>query len=65
METSMAGIGMPGTQELLVILLIVALLFGTSRIPALGRSLGEGLGHLRRGLKELTDDQPKDHEHHS
>jgi sec-independent protein translocase protein TatA len=40
-----------GFQELLLILLIVILIFGTSRIPELGRGLGEGIKNFKKGLK--------------
>ncbi len=43
---------MPGFQELLVILLIVLVIFGASKLPQLGRGLGEGIRNFRRGLKE-------------
>ncbi len=45
----MCGLGM---GELLVILLIVALLFGASRLPQLGKALGETV----RNFKQATDD---------
>lgn len=46
-------IDMPGIgfQELLVILVIVIILFGASRLPQLGRGLGEGISNFKRGLK--------------
>jgi sec-independent protein translocase protein TatA len=44
----MFGLGIP---ELLVILVIVVLIFGTSRIPELGRGLGEGIRNFRKGIK--------------
>ena len=44
----MFGLGFP---ELLLILVIVVLIFGTSRIPELGRGLGEGIRNYRRGMK--------------
>jgi sec-independent protein translocase protein TatA len=44
----MFGLGFP---ELLVILFIVVLIFGTSRIPELGRGLGEGIRNFRKGIK--------------
>jgi len=40
-----------GFQELVVILLIVVVLFGASRLPQLGRGLGEGISNFKRGLK--------------
>ena len=40
-----------GFQELFLILLIVIVLFGASRLPQLGRGLGEGISNFKRGLK--------------
>ncbi len=40
-----------GFQELVVILLIVVVLFGASRLPQLGKGLGEGISNFKRGLK--------------
>lgn len=40
-----------GTQELLIIGLIVLLLFGASRIPALMRSLGRGVKDFKEGME--------------
>jgi len=42
-----------GTQELLVILLVVLLLFGGKRIPEVARSLGAGLRDLRRAMQDV------------
>lgn len=42
------GLGVP---ELVVIFLIVVVLFGASRLPQLGRGLGEGISNFKRGLK--------------
>lgn len=44
-----------GWQEILLILVVVLLLFGASRIPALMRSLGRGVGSFKKGLKEDVD----------
>ena len=46
-----------GTQELLIIGLIVLLLFGASRIPALMRSLGRGVKDFKEGM-EGKDEKP-------
>jgi sec-independent protein translocase protein TatA len=54
-----------GFQELLLIFLIVVLIFGASKLPQLGRGLGEGIRNLRKGLREGSEepsdqDKPKD-----
>jgi sec-independent protein translocase protein TatA len=51
----MFGLGFP---ELVLILVIVVLIFGTSRIPELGRGLGEGIRNVRKGMKG-DDEEPK------
>lgn len=48
---------MPGFQELLIILLIVLVIFGASKLPQLGRGLGEGIRNFRKGLKESNADK--------
>ncbi|MEM7518763.1 MAG: twin-arginine translocase TatA/TatE family subunit [Acidobacteriota bacterium] len=42
------GLGVP---ELVVIFLIVVVLFGASRLPQLGKGLGEGISNFKHGLK--------------
>ena len=51
------GFGGLGTTELLIVLGILVLLFGASRIPEVARSLGSGIRDFRKGLKE--DPEPK------
>ncbi len=43
-----------GMGELVVILLIVLLVFGASRLPQIGEGLGKAIKGLKRGL--ATDD---------
>ena len=50
----MFGLGFP---EIILILVIVVLIFGTSRIPELGRGLGEGIRNFK---KSVRDDDKKD-----
>ncbi|MEL6546346.1 MAG: twin-arginine translocase TatA/TatE family subunit [Myxococcota bacterium] len=47
-----------GTTEILLIILVVAVLFGARRLPELGKGLGQGL----RGFKDALrgkDDEPE------
>lgn len=43
--------GSLGVTELLVIFVILLLLFGASKIPQLGKGLGEGIKNFKKGLK--------------
>lgn len=47
-----------GATELIVIALIIVLLFGASKLPELGRAVGEGVSNLKRGLREANEDDP-------
>lgn len=51
---------MPGFQELLIILLIVIIIFGASKLPQLGKGLGEGIRNFKKGLK--SENESKDQE---
>ncbi len=46
--------------EILIILLVMVLLFGASRIPELGRSLGTGIREFKNGLRSLDKDEEDD-----
>jgi sec-independent protein translocase protein TatA len=50
--------GSIGVTELLVIFVILVLLFGASKIPQLGKGLGEGIRNFKKGLK--GDDSESD-----
>lgn len=45
-----------GVMELLVILAIVVIIFGASKLPQLGRGLGEGISNFRDGLARSSKD---------
>mgnify|MGYP000926063010 CR=1 FL=1 len=53
-------IGDIGWEELLIILVILALVFGASRVADLGGALGRGIREFRHeaGAKPDTDDHP-------
>ena len=44
--------GVPGIPELLIILLIVLLLFGSKKLPELARGLGKSITNFKSGLNE-------------
>ena len=48
-----------GTKELLIIVGILVLLFGSKAIPELGKNLAEAIVNLRKGFKDpsKTDKQ--------
>ena len=40
-----------GIQELLIIFVILIVIFGGSKLPLLGRGMGEGIRNFKRGLR--------------
>ena len=54
----MLGLGLP---ELIIILVILMLLFGATRLPKLARSFGESAGELKKGFEDgIAKDEKKD-----
>lgn len=52
-----------GPMELLLILVIILVVFGATKLPALGKGLGEGIRNFKRGVHEGEDggiDKPSD-----
>jgi len=47
--------GRIGTQELLLILALVFIIFGPRRLPEIGRALGRGLKEFRQAAIELKE----------
>jgi sec-independent protein translocase protein TatA len=50
----MPSIGVP---ELIIILVVVLLLFGSTRLPKLARSLGEASREFKKGINERDDEE--------
>ena len=48
----------PGATELLIVLVIVLLILGPKRLPALGRQLGGGIREFRRSIGGDDDTVP-------
>jgi sec-independent protein translocase protein TatA len=46
-----------GIPELLIILAIVVLVFGASRLPELGKGIGKGIRNFKDATKDASDDK--------
>jgi len=46
-----------GTPELIIILLIAFLIFGSKKLPEIGAGLGKALGSFKKGLDEVEEAQ--------
>ena len=51
-----------GPLELVLLLVIVLVVFGASRVPEIGRSLGSGMREFKDGLKESASSSSSDRE---
>jgi sec-independent protein translocase protein TatA len=49
------GLGMLGTQELMIVLVLFLLLFGAKRLPQLAKGLGSSMREFKRGAAGLED----------
>lgn len=49
------AVGMPGPQELLIVLVILLLLFGGTRLPQLAKGLGKSIREFRQGAAGLDE----------
>ncbi|MEY4167322.1 MAG: twin-arginine translocase TatA/TatE family subunit [Blastocatellia bacterium] len=56
MTTFLYIIGGLGPTELIIILVILLVLFGGSRLPSLAKGLGESVRSFKKGIAEETDD---------
>jgi len=53
-------IGMPGGTELIIILVVVLLLFGSTRLPQLARGMGKSISEFKKGISEGETDDEKE-----
>lgn len=53
---SLAFMGV-GTQELIIIALIVIVLFGATKLPKLASSIGESVKNFKRGMREAEAEE--------
>ncbi len=50
-----------GWQELLIVLLIVIIIFGASRLPELGGAIGRSIKEFRASVKEAAPEGSEEH----
>jgi sec-independent protein translocase protein TatA len=48
-----------GTQELIIILVLVLVIFGAGKLPQVGKSLGQGIRNFKEGIKEGDEEAEK------
>lgn len=46
-----------GWQEILLILLIIIILFGASRIPEIMKAMGKGVKEFKKGISSKEEDK--------
>jgi sec-independent protein translocase protein TatA len=53
----MFGLGM---QELMIIMIIVVVLFGATRLPQLGSGIGQAIRNFKQGINEANNTEIED-----
>jgi sec-independent protein translocase protein TatA len=48
-----------GFPEMLLIFVVIVLIFGTTRLPELGRGLGEGIRNFKKSMKDEPEEEEK------
>lgn len=49
-----------GVTELIIILVILLLLFGSTRLPQLAKGMGKSIREFKKGINEGADGEPAD-----
>ncbi len=44
-----------GTQELLIILVLVMVIFGAGKLPQVGEALGKGIRNFKKGVNDAQE----------
>ncbi|HUT23854.1 MAG TPA: twin-arginine translocase TatA/TatE family subunit [Sumerlaeia bacterium] len=53
---TMAGIGMPGGWEIVILFAIILIIFGPKRLPELSRAIGRSITDFKRGMRDIKED---------
>lgn len=49
-----------GTQEIVLILLVVLIFFGAKKIPELARGIGKGVTEFKKGMTDVQNELSKE-----
>lgn len=50
---------MPGPLQILIVVLVILVVFGASRVPAIAENLAKGIKSFKKGLKDEDDESPR------
>lgn len=53
----LAFLGPIGLPEMLIILAIIVLIFGASRLPEIGKGIGQGIKNFKASTRDEADDK--------
>ena len=56
MANQLLFLGSLGSQEIIIIALVILLIFGDKKIPELMRGLGKGVSQFKKGMKDIEDE---------
>jgi sec-independent protein translocase protein TatA len=60
MSLQYALFGPIGLPEMLIILVIIVLIFGASRLPEIGKGIGQGIKNFKSSVKDEPEAKPSD-----
>ena len=55
MANQLLFLGSLGSQEIIIIALVILLLFGGKKIPELMRGLGKGVSQFKKGMNDIEE----------
>lgn len=61
MSLQYALFGPIGLPEMVIILLIIVLIFGASRLPEIGKGIGQGIKNFKASVKDPVDEGTQKH----
>lgn len=56
----MGGLFHPGGMQILLLLVVILLIFGASRLPALAKGIGQSARVFKDEMKQMKGDEPAD-----